>query len=162
MYLKRSPGFTIIELIVTLAIAAIVLGLVVPSFQNLIRSNQVSTETNALVSALQLARSEAVKLSEDVTVSSDGGNFSDGWCVHSGANCDAANRIRQFEDPNASFNAAFAAVSFDRRGELVSGGGGNLQIDVRPQDCAPGKAGAQREITIGLGGQVRVARNDCP
>jgi type IV fimbrial biogenesis protein FimT len=161
MYLKRSPGFTIIELIVTMAIAAIVLGLVVPSFQNLIRSNQVSTETNALVSALQLARSEAVKLSEDVTVSSDGGDFSDGWCVHSGANC-AANPIRQFEDPSASFNAAFAAVSFDRRGELASGGGGNLQVDVRPQGCPSGEAGAQREITIGLGGQIRVARNDCP
>lgn len=86
---KKSAGFTLIELIVTISVAAILMSIAVPSFTNMIDSNRLSTGTNELVSALILARSEALKRSQNVSVcaSSDettcsGSNdFGDGWIV---------------------------------------------------------------------------------
>lgn len=57
----KYHGFTLIELMVTLAIAAIVLTIGVPSFQSVIRNNQLTTRINSLVGAINLARSEAIK-----------------------------------------------------------------------------------------------------
>ncbi|GGY79549.1 GspH/FimT family pseudopilin [Marinobacter zhanjiangensis] len=157
---ERSSGFTMIELLITMAIMAIILGLVVPSFQGIIRSNQVTTEANAFMSAVQLARSEAVKRGNDVSLSADGAGFGDGWCVHTGANC-AADLIREFDEPSSDFAAGFTSVTFNRRGERDTGPA-MLQVQVRPADCDAGEAGAEREISILVSGQVRMGRNDCP
>ena len=83
-------GFTIIELLVTVAVAAILLTVVVPSFVSVTQSTRASAEANLLVGDLYLARSEAIKRGQSVTVcsSSDGlscnGNpavWSNGWIV---------------------------------------------------------------------------------
>lgn len=67
-------GFTIIELMVTVAILAIIAGIAAPSFTNLIRSNRVTSAGNELVALLQIARSEAVSNRATATVcpSTDG------------------------------------------------------------------------------------------
>jgi prepilin-type N-terminal cleavage/methylation domain-containing protein len=57
---EMKNGFTLIELLVTLAIAAILLTTAIPSFREIIRNNQLTTQANNLVTALHLARSEAV------------------------------------------------------------------------------------------------------
>lgn len=54
-------GFTLIELIVTMSIAAILLTIAVPSFQTTIANNRLATQTNNLVTDINIARSEAVK-----------------------------------------------------------------------------------------------------
>lgn len=54
-------GFTLIELIVVIALAAIIMTLAVPSYQNLIANNRITAHTNELVTAINMARSEAVK-----------------------------------------------------------------------------------------------------
>ena len=59
--MEKSAGFTLVELIVTLVLAALVLALGVSSFQEMIRSNRLTTIVNELVGALNLARSEAIK-----------------------------------------------------------------------------------------------------
>ena len=56
-----SGGFTLIELMLTLALVAIVLGFGVPSMTQLIRSNQVINQTNSVLGGIQLARAEAVR-----------------------------------------------------------------------------------------------------
>ena len=63
-----------IELIVTMVVAAIVLTLGVPSFRELINNNRLTSGANEFVTALNLARSEAIKRSVRVTVckSADG------------------------------------------------------------------------------------------
>jgi type IV fimbrial biogenesis protein FimT len=61
-------GFTLIELMVTVAVAAVVLAIAVPSFQDLIRSNRLATQANQLITALSLARGEAIKRGVRVTV----------------------------------------------------------------------------------------------
>jgi type IV fimbrial biogenesis protein FimT len=59
--MNRQSGFTLVELMVTIAIAAILLGLGVPSFRTLIENNRIAAASNDIVTALQFARSEAVK-----------------------------------------------------------------------------------------------------
>lgn len=66
--MKSAHGFTLIELMITLALAAIILTLGVPSFTETIRTNRVATQVNELVTALNLARSEAIKRATAVTV----------------------------------------------------------------------------------------------
>ena len=56
-----TAGFTLIELMVVVALAAIMLTLAVPSFQNMIANNRITSHTNELVMAINMARSEAVK-----------------------------------------------------------------------------------------------------
>ncbi|HIQ14315.1 MAG TPA: prepilin-type N-terminal cleavage/methylation domain-containing protein [Leucothrix sp.] len=87
-YKKKSAGFTLIELIVTVSIAAILMSIAVPSFKNMIDSNRLSTGTNELVSALILARSEALKRGQNVSVCAitdqrtcSGTDFATGWIV---------------------------------------------------------------------------------
>jgi type IV fimbrial biogenesis protein FimT len=57
----RSGGFTLIELMVTLAVAAILLGIAVPSFQGMMEKNRVAAQSNELLGGLQTARSEAIR-----------------------------------------------------------------------------------------------------
>lgn len=56
-----TAGFTLIELMVVVALAAIMMTLAVPSFQNMIANNRITSHTNELVMAINMARSEAVK-----------------------------------------------------------------------------------------------------
>lgn len=84
-----------VELMVVLAIAAILATIAAPSFTSTLRSNQITTQANELVSTLQLARSEAVKRAQRVTicVSSDqatctGTNWASGWIVFNDINND--------------------------------------------------------------------------
>lgn len=65
---RGMTGVTLIELVVTLSIAAILLTIGVPSFQNIIATNRIASLTNELSTALQLARSEAVTRGKTVTV----------------------------------------------------------------------------------------------
>ena len=76
-------------MIIAVAIAAIVLGMGVPGFQQLIRANRTVTEVNRLVTALSLARSEAVKRNATVAMCRASGsnarcagvNWENGWVV---------------------------------------------------------------------------------
>jgi type IV fimbrial biogenesis protein FimT len=76
-----NKGFTIIELLVVVAVVAISLTIALPSFQAFVLNGRISTETNNLVSALNIARSEAVKRGARVSISAVGGNWNNGWEV---------------------------------------------------------------------------------
>jgi type IV fimbrial biogenesis protein FimT len=81
----RGGGFTIIEVMVVIAIAAILAGIAAPSFTELLRRNRLSSASSALQISLSLARSEAVKRGSDarVTVAANGaaGSWTNGWTV---------------------------------------------------------------------------------
>jgi len=64
----HTSGFTLIELISTVAIAAILLTLGVPSFKDTILSNRMAGHSNRFLSALNITRSEAIKRGQSVTL----------------------------------------------------------------------------------------------
>lgn len=57
----RSNGFTLLELMLTITVGAILVGIAVPSFSDIIRNNRLTAASNDLLRSSQLARSEAVK-----------------------------------------------------------------------------------------------------
>lgn len=66
--MKRVPGFTLIEMMVTIAIMGILLAIGLPSFQQLIVNNRIVTNTNEMIADLAMARSEALKRGGNVVV----------------------------------------------------------------------------------------------
>ena len=86
-------GFTLVELLVVLAVGSILLAIAVPSYAFLVNTSRLAAATNDLVAALQLARSEAVKRGVQVTVCKTGNvqsttptcdataNWHQGWLV---------------------------------------------------------------------------------
>jgi len=77
-------GFTLIELVATMAIVGILLALAIPSFNSTITSSRLTSYANDFVSALNLARSEAVRRGVPVTVSNNDGSkqWQSGWTVN--------------------------------------------------------------------------------
>ncbi len=57
----RQRGFTLMELMVVLAIAGLILGLAVPNMRDFMRNNRLAGGANELLAALSVARSEAIK-----------------------------------------------------------------------------------------------------
>jgi type IV fimbrial biogenesis protein FimT len=84
----KNKGFTLVELLVTISIMVIVMSIAVPSFSSLLDRNRLATRSNLLVSALNLARSEAVKRGHEVGVAaltrSGATNWAYGWNVATG------------------------------------------------------------------------------
>ena len=65
---SRPGGFTLVELMVTLTVLAILVGVALPSFRDMILNNRRTAIVNDLVSSLLLARSEAIKRGQPVSV----------------------------------------------------------------------------------------------
>jgi type IV fimbrial biogenesis protein FimT len=74
--MKRQSGFNLTELVIVVAIVAILLSVGVPSYRYITNSYRMSSEVNGLLGDLMFARAEAVKEGQPVTV-----------CVASGVNC---------------------------------------------------------------------------
>jgi type IV fimbrial biogenesis protein FimT len=137
--MNTQTGFTITELIVVMAIVAILTGIGVPSYRYVTTANRVSSEVNGLLGDMQYARSEAVREGQTVTVcaaNTDGtdclgdGNTSwkGGWIVFSDANGDKSVqsatepvlRVKNAFAGQDTFTSAVNAVTFNREGFAVA------------------------------------------
>ncbi|MEZ5564473.1 MAG: GspH/FimT family pseudopilin [Gammaproteobacteria bacterium] len=94
----QERGFSLIELMVVLAVAAIALGLGVPAFTSVFANNRMSAATNDLVSSLHAARAEAITRQVTVTLCPTpdgatacvaGGNLAQGWTAFIDRNANA-------------------------------------------------------------------------
>ncbi|GAB3549347.1 type IVa pilus pseudopilin TppE [Noviherbaspirillum agri] len=89
---RAQDGFTLIELMVTVAVLSILLAVATPSFENALLGTKLGSYANNLVSSAIVARSEAIKRNATVTLcaSADGANcatsggWQQGWIVMAG------------------------------------------------------------------------------
>lgn len=99
-----QKGFTLIELMMSVALLAILVTVAVPAFQGLVESRRITTKTNLLLSSVNTTRSEAIKRGEVVTLKAVDGDFAKGWCVYageSGGDCGSETPIRTYEGSDA-------------------------------------------------------------
>ncbi|MCY1359607.1 Chthon cassette protein D [compost metagenome] len=80
-----EKGFTLVELMVALVVLAILIGVAVPSYQNIIASQRLRAAVSDLHSALVFARSEAIKRNRTITLETSAGedDWGLGWKVPS-------------------------------------------------------------------------------
>jgi len=172
----RSRGFTLVELMVTVAVVAIVSVVAYPNFQGVLRSNRVATASNELVSSLSLARVEALRSpgGAGVCASADGAScgtdWNTGWMVWIDSNGNGERdtgstpeRVVKYVQGrgNASIAESDGAAKFlfDRRGRLTAGSAATLSV--QPGDACPAGSDFVRELTLSVAGQVRVAKKNC-
>lgn len=127
-------GFTLVELMITLFIAAIVLVYAVPSFNTFLLDNRLTTQTNNIVGALSITRSEAIlkNMTATLCASSDQAtcnttNWEAGWIIFNDQN---ANRVVDGSDTIAkSYSGTpstitIRTIGFDNAGYIQYKGTG--------------------------------------
>jgi len=173
---RRSDGLTLIELLVVFTMVAILVTISLPSFVSFIQGNRVASEVNSMVSSLQLARSEAIKRGEPVSVcpSSNGASclganvWSGGWLVF--VDRDANGLVDTPANPAdlLQYRAAWAGtdtfaaipsatfVTYNRDGFAVNLPGGGVTLAVRTE---PVSAHATRCIALNMVGRQTVQQS---
>ena len=158
---ERQMGFTLIELMISVALLIILATVAVPAFQGVVESRRITTKTNLLLSSVNTARSEAIKRGEVVTLKAVDDDFAKGWCIYvgeSGGGCDSETPIRTYEGSDAlNINAdGDTQIEFSPRGSLHSPGN-QVALTVSPPE---GQTQANY-LCISLSGRASVNDSGC-
>lgn len=114
---RASRGLTLIELMVTIAVATILLAAAAPSFQKLVAAQRMRAASYELLSHLVLARSEALKRSAPVEVRPLTGGWRAGWQVIATGVAEPLARHDGIGDVQVT--TAPASVVFDLNGRVA-------------------------------------------
>lgn len=185
----NAHGFTLIELMVTLAVFAIISALAFPGFQLYQQNSSRVTNINDLISALNLARSEAVKRATDISVCASTNqtscsavnDWTTGWIVFSDDNSNGLldspaedNNILLIHNRLSGANLVYTevddndiSVRFNSRGlsTTYDAGGANgststfMRCDDRRNNDPVANQHA-RAVLVTATGRVRISRND--
>jgi len=175
----RQQGLTLIELMVTLAVAIVLLAVGIPAFQSMIANHRAAALTNRMVSTLTLARTEAMGRATPVAVcprkagkvecDTSATAWSNGWLVFtdvsgSGLSPTEEQRIRTFEEPTGKPAIGGAA--------MIRFGPDGMQRPRDPDDLAEigmsvkesdATKAAARCLIVAVTGVVRMERKEtCP
>ena len=165
---SNNAGFTIVELMVTLAVAAILATFALPALTDFLDQRTTTARIIDFVFAVNYARSEATKLGAPVSIqavdaSANGNEWGPGYCVVVGTpgNCNAP-VLRSFQPLNgmtlngtAGFNNV-GTLTFNSRGMLTLGVAGTVQLCSTDVTRDPG-----REVSISVIGRAATEQFIC-
>ena len=160
MRLSRSHGFTLIEMLVTLAVFAVLLMVAIPSMRPFLQSQSVKNASMDISSTVALARSEAIKRNATVDVTTNSAtDWSLGWVVSQTTTTPAAtNTIRkQAALANIVITPSSGTFSFDGNGRMTTTG---ATFTIAPLD----KTAPQPfclTVTVGATGRVESTQVTC-
>jgi len=168
----KQKGLTLVELMVTLAVLVAVMAIGVPMFQGMASSNRAVTQGNALVAALNLAKSEAIKRSGPVLLCSDAdanvstlvcGDQSDwakGWIVFGDSDedgvLDSGEELRVWGELSGAATVTTATVSLQFNSDGSASAGATFKVE--QSKCSGTQASS---ITIIESGQIRTEKVSC-
>jgi type IV fimbrial biogenesis protein FimT len=113
---------------IALAVAGVLVGVALPSFQQTMKSHRAKAVASDLHISYLLARSEALKRSANIDIKATGGDWTQGWTVEiqsSGADLRVNDGTADVDlgcgsSPTASLSACPATVTFTRTGRPSS------------------------------------------
>jgi type IV fimbrial biogenesis protein FimT len=176
MKARPSQGFTLVELMVAIAVFAILIGIAVPSFRETLQNGKVASQTNGLVVALTLARSEANKRGQAVTICAaadrnqeqcaavDASSWEFGWLVftdrqNAGAVDVDETVIFKSEIVPKDFRVSTASIGFVRFAPSGAPTNGiNIILGLQPSACSNDR---RREVTVYTVGRINTAKKAC-
>lgn len=173
----QQSGFTLVELMITVAVIAILIGIGFPSFSATLRSSRVTTHANNIIATFSLARTEAIKSSGASGVcpsangTSCGGAWNSGWIVFDDVNNNGtadAGEVARAIGGNSSLTVTtggglVSPILFSSRGLPTTAvpASGVAAFTVQPMDCPTG-VDAVRKFFLNATGQIRMAKATCP
>lgn len=162
---RSQQGFTIPELMITIAIMSVLMMIAVPSFQDSVERNSVLSKIKVLRTSLTEARDRATTLRTDVTVcgsadgtSCDGSDWHEGWIAwadkdrDSLLDADEVFMVRSGFNDSSTVTASATSVSFDRTGAASA----VLEMHICPES---NKASYARGMVVQASGIVRYSRD---
>lgn len=171
---QRSTGFTLVELMVTVSLVAILASLASPSFVSFRRNSELSTITNNFIAALNSARSEAMKRNMNAMIipKGNGSDWSKGWIVFVDVNrnnqYNSSDIVVMQQDPPPGYitftgNGTASVtptsyVMYDASGfsKKIDGAFGANTLEVSRNDIDSTDLSQIRRIKIASTGRVRV------
>ena len=165
-----SEGFTLIELMITVAIISIVFSLAFPSMTNLISRNRTKAAARQLRGDLQKAKLEAIKQNSDclvvftTAVGNDAGSCT--TCISTDTDCDDVddeiitrldfNTYKQAGVTNAVFTGGVQTFIFNSRGIPETTDGSNTMAKGNVDITNTQEAGYSFSIEVAIGGRIEI------